>query len=147
MDQKKIDAIRAFNRWYTNIIGLLDRYLLHSTFSLPEARVLYELYHKEGILAGEIVSTLKMDKSYLSRMLDQFNRKKMISRRRSATDARALLIFLTAKGKKEAEALDRASNKQIADILTGLQEKQTEQLVYHMQEIQKILSDETYDRS
>jgi DNA-binding MarR family transcriptional regulator len=147
MEQKKIDAIRAFNRWYTNIIGLLDRSLLHSTFSLPEARVLYELYHKEGILAGEIVSTLKMDKSYLSRMLDQFNRKKMISRRRSATDARALLIFLTAKGKKEAEALDRASNKQIADILTGLQEKQTEQLVYHMQEIQKILSDETYDRS
>jgi DNA-binding MarR family transcriptional regulator len=147
MEQKKIDAIRAFNRWYTNIIGLLDRHLLHSTFSLPEARVLYELYHKEGILAGEIVSTLKMDKSYLSRMLDQFNRKKMITRRRSVTDARALLIFLTAKGKKEAEALDRASNKQIADILTGLPEKQTEQLVYHMQEIQKILSDETYDRS
>src|SRR5438445_432480 len=100
MEQKKVTAIRAFNRFYTNIIGLLDRHLLHSTFSLPEARVLYELYYREGLLAGDIVSALKMDKSYLSRMLDQFSRKKLITRSRSATDARAVLISLTAKGRK-----------------------------------------------
>ena len=140
MKQNKVNTIRTFNRFYTNIIGLLDRHLLHSTFSLPEARVLYELHQREGLLAGDIVSALKMDKSYLSRMLDQFSRKKLITRSRSATDARAVLIFLTAKGRKEAEALGRASNKQIADILADLPEKQTEQLVYHMQEIQKILS-------
>jgi len=139
MEQKTVNAIRAFNRFYTNMLGLLDRHLLDSPFSLPEARVLYELHHREGLLAGDIVSTLKMDKSYLSRMLDQFNRKKLITRSRSATDARAALIFLTAKGKKEAEALGRASNRQIAGILAGLPEKQTDQLVYHMQEIQKIL--------
>ena len=139
MDQNPVDAIRAFNRFYTNIIGLLDRHLLHSTFSLPEARVLYELYHHEGLLAGDIVSTLKMDKSYLSRMLDQFSRKQLITRSRSATDARAVHIFLTAKGKKEAEALGRASNNQISGIIAGLQEKQTARLVHHMQEIQKIL--------
>ena len=143
MSQKPVDAIRAFNRFYTNIIGLLDRHLLHSMFSLPEARVLYELSHREGLLAGDIVSTLKMDKSYLSRMLDQFSRKQLITRSRSATDARAVHIFLTVKGKKEAEALGRASNKQIADILADLPEKQTEQLVYHMQEIQKILGAHT----
>jgi DNA-binding MarR family transcriptional regulator len=146
MEQKPIDAIRAFNRFYTNIIGLLDRHLLQSPFSLPEARVLYELYHHEGLLAGDIVSTLKMDKSYLSRMLDQFSRKQLITRSRSTTDARAIHIFLTVKGKKEAEALGRASNKQIAGILAGLPEKQTKRLVYHMQEIQKILSGLTVGR-
>jgi DNA-binding MarR family transcriptional regulator len=140
MEQKTIDAIRAFNRFYTNIIGLLDRHLLHSTFSLPEARVLYELYHKDGLLAGDIVSTLKMDKSYLSRMLDQFKRKKLITRSRSVTDARTVSIFLTAKGKKEAKALGMASNKQVAGILAGLPEKQIELMLYHMQEIQKTLS-------
>jgi DNA-binding MarR family transcriptional regulator len=140
VEQKKINAIRAFNRFYTNVIGLLDRHLLHSTFSLPEARVLYELHQREGLVAGDIVLALKMDKSYLSRMLDQFTRKKLISRSRSATDARAVVIFLTARGKKEAEALSRASDKQIAGILAGLPEGQMEQLVYHMQEIQKILS-------
>ena len=95
MEQKPVDTIRAFNRFYTNIIGLLDRHLLHSTFSLPEARVLYELYHHEGLLAGDIVSTLRMDKSYLSRMLDQFSRKQLIAKRRSTTDARAIHIFLS----------------------------------------------------
>jgi DNA-binding MarR family transcriptional regulator len=140
MEQKTVDAIRAFNRFYTNILGLLDRHLLHSPFSLPEARVLYELYHREGLLAGDIVSTLKMDKSYLSRMLDQFNRKKLITRRRSVTDARAVHVFLTTKGKKEAEALGRASNDQIAGILAGLSDKQVGQLVYHMQEIQGIMN-------
>jgi DNA-binding MarR family transcriptional regulator len=139
MEQKPVDAIRAFNRFYTNIIGLLDRRLLRSTFSLPEARVLYELYHHKGLLAGDIVSTLNMDKSYLSRMLDQFSRKQLITRNRSTADARAVHIFLTVKGKKEAEALGRDSNKQIAGILASLPEKQTERLVYHMQEIQKIL--------
>jgi DNA-binding MarR family transcriptional regulator len=139
MRQQTVDAIRAFSRFYTNIIGLLDRHLLHSPFSLPEARVLYELYHHEGLLAGDIVSTLKMDKSYLSRMLDQFARKQLITKNRSSADARAVHIFLTAKGREEAEALSRASNLQITGILAGLPEKQTDQLVYHMQEIQKIL--------
>ncbi|MHA4808937.1 MarR family winged helix-turn-helix transcriptional regulator [Flavitalea flava] len=143
MVQNPVNAIRSFNRFYTNIIGLLDRHLLDSPFSLSEARVLYELYHQEGLLAGDIVSNLKMDKSYLSRMLDQFTRKQLITRSRSATDARAVHIFLTAKGKKEAEALGRASTKQIADILGGISEIQTKQLVHYMQEIQKILSAST----
>jgi DNA-binding MarR family transcriptional regulator len=140
MEKSAINAIRAFSRFYTNMIGLLDRHLLDSAFSLPQARVLYELHQREGLVAGEIVSALKMDKSYLSRMLDQFDRKKLITRSRSAADARAVIIFLTARGKKEAETLSQASDKQIEGILAALTEKQTEQLVVHMQEIQKLLS-------
>jgi DNA-binding MarR family transcriptional regulator len=124
MVQKPIDVIRTFNRFYTRIIGLLDQHLLYSSFSLPEARVLYELHHRNGLLAGDIVSSLTMDKSYLSRVLDQFSLQKLITRSRSASDGRAAHIFLTAKGMKEAEALGHASNEQISGILVGLSEKQ-----------------------
>ena len=37
------DEIRAFNRFYTREIGLLNRNLPATDLSLPEARVLYEL--------------------------------------------------------------------------------------------------------
>jgi DNA-binding MarR family transcriptional regulator len=145
MKQRTVDAIRAFNRFYTGIIGLLDRHLLRSEFNLPEARVLYELYHQEGILAGDIILALGMDKGYLSRMLEQFGKKKLILKSRSISDGRSVHLSLTAKGKKAFEALNQASNDQIRDILSGLPEKTTEQLVYHMQEIKKILSENQPD--
>lgn len=146
MNQKTVDAIRAFNRWYTGVIGLLDRYLLHSGFSLPEARVLYELRHQEGILAGDIIARLGIDKGYLSRMLDQFGKKKLITKSRSARDGRSVHIFLTAAGKKAFEILNHASDDQIKNIIMSLPDKQTEQLVHHMSEIRKILSGTEHNR-
>src|SRR5882762_4905410 len=113
MDKKKVDEIRSFNRFYTNIIGLLDRYILHSSYTLPEARILYEIYHREGILAGEIIAVMDIDKGYLSRMLLQFEKKKLVSKKRSVSDGRSTHLFLTAKGKNEFEALNNASHAQI----------------------------------
>jgi DNA-binding MarR family transcriptional regulator len=140
MKQGAVEGVRAFNRFYTGIIGVLDRYILNSAFSLPEARVLFELYHQEGILAGGIITLLGIDKGYLSRILDQFLRNKLIVRRRSARDGRAMPISLTAKGQKEFEALNRASDAQIRDILIALPEGDVDRLLQHMDEIKKILS-------
>lgn len=141
MKENIIEEIRAFNRWYTRIIGLLDDVLLDSRFSLPEARVLYELYHRDGIQAGEIVAMLNVDKGYLSRMLEGFTRKSLIVRKKSPEDGRVQHIHLTAKGRKEFELLNQASRRQVGEMLGPLADKDRQQLVYHMNEIKKILSD------
>src|SRR6185503_12514815 len=117
MKQKVVDEVRAFSRFYTEVIGLLDRYILNSPFSLPEARIMYELYHRNGVQAGEITTLLGLDKGYLSRMLDQFTRKGLITRRRSAEDGRAQHIFLTPKGKEAFEQMNKASDGQVKEIL------------------------------
>ena len=140
MQQKVIGEIRAFNRWYTGVIGLLDQHVLHSDFNLPEARILYELYHRDGIQAGEITTMLGLDKGYLSRMLDAFAKKALIVRRRSAEDGRVQHIFLTAKGRTAFEDLNRASEEQIKGLLAALSKKDGEQLVIHMNEIKRIIT-------
>ena len=140
MKQTNIEEIRSFNRWYTGIIGLLDAHVLDSAFNLPEARVLYELYHQDGIQAGEIIALLGLDKGYLSRMLDQFAKKGLIGRKRSVEDGRVQHIHLTAKGRKEFEVLNRASVAQVEGLLAPLPETDRGRLVHHMNEIKRIIN-------
>ncbi len=141
MTQQHIDEIRSFNRFYTGIIGLLNGYILNSNYTLPEVRILYELYHQENSTASEIISSLKIDKGYLSRILLHFEKKKMISKIRSKQDKRSTIMSLTAKGQKEFESLNMASNNQIKKILERLSKEDCDKLLYHMSQIKKIFSE------
>ncbi len=140
MVHKHISEIRAFNRFYTRVIGLLDKYILDSKYTLPEVRILYELYHHNGMPASDIIQAMDIDKGYLSRMLSQFEKQKLISKKRSVEDGRSTHIYLTAKGRKEFEVLNGASDSQIKNILSQLPDGDCDKLLHYMAEIKKILS-------
>ncbi len=140
MKEKQISAVRSFNRFYTNILGLLDHYAPNSKYSLPEMRVLYELYHSRDCTARQIVQTLLIDKSYLSRILLKLQRDKLVSSRPSDTDGRSALLSLTAKGRKAFEQIDKTAQVHIRNLLKPLAEKNRDKLVYHMSGIEQILS-------
>src|SRR5262245_32595860 len=105
MNASQVREIRAFNRFYTGVIGLLNQHVLESRYTLPEVRVLYEVYHHDQITAREITAQLAMDKGYLSRLIKTFERKKMVRRIWSEKDARHAHLSLTAAGRKEFERL------------------------------------------
>jgi DNA-binding MarR family transcriptional regulator len=138
MKASHIKDIRTFNRFYTRIIGVLDGYILNSNYSLPEVRILFELYHNEGLTASDIIMLLDIDKGYLSRILQNFESNKLISKVIAKSDKRTASLQLTAKGKKEFEKLNTASDQQVKQTFSKLSENDCEKLVQKMKEIQQL---------
>jgi DNA-binding MarR family transcriptional regulator len=140
MKENHISEIRSFNRFYTRIIGLLDKYIYSSNYTLPEVRILFELYHLEEVTATDLISLLGIDKGYLSRMILRFEKKKLLTRKLSKDDARSAHLSLTPTGKKVFEVLNESSNSQVRTMLTGLSDEDCNKLVKHMMGIRSILS-------
>ena len=138
--QELIDRIRAFNRFYTNVIGLLDQHYLNSPFSLTEGRVLYEICNTESCSAKKIRERISIDEGYLSRILDQFVKRGLIKKTRSRTDGRLWMIVPTEKGKKEFASLNDSSNRLIAQMIQKLSLQEAEELVEKMERIHELLS-------
>jgi DNA-binding MarR family transcriptional regulator/N-acetylglutamate synthase-like GNAT family acetyltransferase len=138
LDQRT-DAVRHFNRFYTRQAGLLQEGLLDSAFSLTEARVLYELAHRDKSTAGEIGSELGLDAGYLSRILGSFKKRKLLEKTPSETDRRQSLLTLTRHGRKVFAPLETRSNAQVAGMLGTLPEGGQRRLVGAMEMIQGLL--------
>lgn len=136
-----ITDIRAFNRFYTRWVGALERRHLGSRFSLAEARVLYELAHRPGTIARDIIRQLGLDAGYLSRMLKRFETDGLI-RREAASDARAAALFPTEVGLSQFGELDRKAAERIRDAIAGLGEQERSQLTASMALIARLTSKE-----
>src|SRR5262245_48786687 len=98
--ERKIEAVRRFNRFYTRQIGLLQEHLARSPLSLTEARVIYELARQDQTTATRLAQELGLDAGYLSRILRAFQRQGLIEKRASATDGRQALLLLTRRGRR-----------------------------------------------
>lgn len=144
MTVNDIQRVREFNRFYTNLLGLLDRHILESDLSLPEARVLYELYHEHPCSATVLLGKLKMDKGYLSRVLKQFEKRGLLVRKPDKTDARATMLSLTAKGARAFVEINDASVTQLRTLLSALSSTDQRKMIAHMEEIQRLLEKQTF---
>lgn len=141
-NQDLIAKVREFNRFYTNVIGLLDRHFLDTPFSLTEGRVLYEISHMDLCTAKKIRENIKIDEGYLSRILDKFIQSGLVKKSPASEDRRLHIIVLTEKGKKEFSKLNSNSDQQIARLVSGLTETQRLELVQMMDGIQTLLGEE-----
>ncbi len=134
-----INAVREFNRFYTQKIGVLRGGLLDTDYTLTEVRVLYELAHRQRPLASDLVRDLALDAGYLSRILAKFARRGWLKRERSGEDARKAHLHLTAKGRATFQALDVRSRDEIGALLAPLPPEQQVKLQGHLQNVQSLL--------
>ena len=131
--------MRAFNRFYTRKLGVLDQQLLKSPFSLSEARVLYELAHRGDLAAKEIGIELGLDPGYLSRIIQKFDDDGLITRKPLATDRRQYQLGLTAKGRQAFARLERSSQDDVAAMLAALPPGGATRLIEAMTAIEQLL--------
>jgi DNA-binding MarR family transcriptional regulator len=135
-----VNEFRSFTRFYTAYIGILNKYFMDSEYSLPQTRVMHAINTQHGITPSEITAMLNIDKSYLSRILINFEKKKLISKKLSVSDGRVVNLYLTKSGIREFSAVDKAFNHQVEKILLRLNETERKNVIKWMKQIKETLS-------
>lgn len=134
-----VAEIRAFNRFYTEVIGVLGAGMHDTPYSLTEARVLFELGGREKSEAATIRELLGLDAGYMSRILARFEGDGLVSRDRSAEDGRRQIVRLTGKGQEAYGMLDERSAAEVETILGRLTQEERRKLVASMATIRGLL--------
>jgi len=137
---RRIEAVRRFNRIYTTQIGVLHKGYLESPFSLTEVRVLYELAHREKTTASELARELGLDAGYLSRILRGFKKRGLIDKRTSEGDGRQSLLWLTAKGQEVFAPLNARAHDDIGAMLNRLSSVEQSRVIGAMHTIEELLA-------
>jgi DNA-binding MarR family transcriptional regulator/GNAT superfamily N-acetyltransferase len=136
---RQIASFRHFNRMYTRYIGTLDEGLLHTDYTLAEARVLYELATRTAPNAAEIAEALGVDPGYLSRLLGKFEREGLLHKKTSEQDGRSAELMLTARGNSAFKKLNALSNDQAHGNLQNLPPTARIELIRCMRSIEAFL--------
>lgn len=144
--QKTVHQIREFNRFYTVLLGFLNRNYLDSGYSVTETRILFELKENRQISANQLIAILHLDKSYISRLIRNFEKQELIIRKTSSDDRRTLIIQLTPKGLEETERLINITNHEISKLIESFSLETCDDLCQAMKKIINIFSDNNHSQ-
>jgi DNA-binding MarR family transcriptional regulator/GNAT superfamily N-acetyltransferase len=137
--ETRIADIRAFNRFYTRLLGALNEGLLRSPYSLLESRLLYELGTRDRTTASDLASDLDMDPGHLSRLLRKLRETGLVRSTSSPDDGRAQILALSPAGLAAFQALDKASREEVGDLVAPLDARETGALLCAMRTIRRLL--------
>ena len=135
-----VATVREFNRFYTNVIGLLRGKYLDTPYTLTEARLLFELAQRDVSEVADLRRVVDIDAGYMSRILARFEADGLIGRQRSQADARRQEIRLTGAGHKTVDCLDARSAEQTSAMLADVRDEDLRQLLDAMRIVTEVLT-------
>lgn len=140
-----VTEIRGFNRFYTNILGLLDQHIIDSGYSLTEARILFEISKTDTCTANQLCSILNIERSYMSKIIHKFEKKQLITRQACLTDNRNMEIRMTQEGMSAFHELNDHANQQIENLLANINDTDCEKLISSIRTVKKYFTRATMD--
>jgi DNA-binding MarR family transcriptional regulator/GNAT superfamily N-acetyltransferase len=141
-----VERVRAFNRGWTELLGLLDQSLLQTSHSLTEGRVIFELAQQPVCERLALRNRLGIDASFLTRVLGRLEDRGLVTTTPSALDGRALDLALTESGRGAFAELDQRSRDQIGALVSSLTAGPSCDLVEAMGVISQLLRPERCER-
>lgn len=139
MQESQIQAIRHFNRLYTQKLGLLKKNVFNSEISWAEARILMEISEIETPTLVIISKNLELDKSYVSRVIQKLSGLKYLTKQASPSDKRAKILALTSIGQSEVDQLNQESDDQINLMLGSLNQPEQDAFYQAVMNLEKLL--------
>lgn len=133
-----VKSVRDFNRFYVNLIGILQNNLFDLNYSLTESRIIFEIGTGSEITASKLKNLLFIDEGYLSRLIGTLVKNGMVCKSQSKTDRRVHFLSLTKKGKNLLDEINIKSDKQIEGLLTNLNPKDQSRVAEIMAELKNI---------
>lgn len=140
MAQDIVARVRKFNRFYTNILGLLNTAILDSQYTLSELRLLLEIDRMERCTFARLISLLNIDKGLASRQIKRLASGGLVQKVPSPGDRRVEYLELTPAGKAELASMEARSNEQVARLVRHLPDAGQEQLAESMEHIMASLA-------
>src|SRR3984893_3553733 len=139
--ERRIGAVRRFNRFYTRQIGLLRKTYLGSPYSLGEMRVLYEIAHGDAPTASDIARALDLDAASLSRVLRKSAKRGLITRTTSDREDRRSHLTMTGRGQRMFAPFEQRTHQQIGAVLVKLQPADQTRLIAAMETIESLIEE------
>src|SRR6185437_2174996 len=102
------------------VIGVLHGMYLDTPYTLTESRLLYEIVNRGTAEVSWLRQALDIDAGYLSRVLTRFESDGLVTRHRSAADARRQDIRATDAGRAAVVQLDERAVVQVGALLGGV---------------------------
>ena len=75
----EVAQVRAFNRFYTNVIGVVHGAYLDTPYTLTEGRLLFEIAQRDVAAVSWLRQVLDIDAGYLSRVLSRFEAEGLVT--------------------------------------------------------------------
>jgi putative acetyltransferase len=139
IEPETVAAVRLASRQMVRELGLLRRTHPWGDCSLTEGYVLLELDRHQELRVQDLVATLNLDKSTISRAITHLLRGRLVTGRANAFDRRSKWFALTKAGRKLVEKIHRYAEEQVASALKEMPIAEQRQLAGSMSAYAKAL--------
>lgn len=100
---------------------------------------MFELNDLGSCTANDIIQKLKMDPSYMSRILSRFLKTGLIVKKPSPKDSRAKVLRLTPEGQRLIGDLIARSNREIEAMISNMDDSACQELWQAIKTLEKHL--------